>query len=276
MYALADQTLSYNCDHTLRFTFACLHPSPSPHALALLLADIPNAVQCYLAILTSPTLCSHVCCNLHTCLLPSAGAGVTGLAEHERNKHSGSGYGTGSGSDSYGSSGARGVGATGTGSNYDSGSNQGAALTTGNVRSHLPGTEDNKERKAEQSYGQGAAGGGVTNSGSGNTGRDTGYGSGTATSNTGSGSNTGYGSGNTTTGSGNNTGSGNDTTTGSGGGATAKLKAHLPGTKEYKAAHGQGTGSGTGSGDNYGSNTGSGNTGSGSHTGRDTAAGQRL
>ena len=230
------------------------------------------------------------------CLLGTTGAGVGGLAEHERTKQSGSG------NDSYSSGEPRGTGATGTGSNYDTGSNQGAALTSGNVRSHLPGSEANRERKGEQSYGQGA-GGGLLNSGSGNTGRDTGYGSGNTgrdtgygSGNTGSGSgntgrdtgyssgsgntgggNTGSGSGNTgggNTGSGSgNTGSGNtgsgtdDNTTGSGsGGPVTKLKAHLPGTKEYKAAHGKGSDTGTGS--DYGSNT-----GSGSHTGRDTAAG---
>ena len=178
--------------------------------------------------------------TLSTC---TTGAGVGGLAEHERTKQSGSG------NDSYSSGEPRGTGATGTGSNYDTGSNQGAALTSGNVRSHLPGSEANRERKGEQSYGQGA-GGGLLNSGSGNTGRDTGYGS---------------GSGNT---GGGNTGSGtDDNTTGSGsGGPVTKLKAHLPGTKEYKAAHGKGSDTGTGS--DYGSNT-----GSGSHNGRDTAAG---
>lgn len=192
------------------------------------------------------------------------------------------------------------------------------------MRSHIPGTQDNRERKAEQGYGQGAAGGGLLNSGSGS-GRDTGYGSGTG--NTGSG-NTGYGSGSGNTGTGRetgygsvNTGSGQDTgygggsgNTGSGlvpsdeqagltamrgshgsgvgsghtgagtghghgtstgtgthdsstegqqGGAAAKLKAHLPGTKEYKAAHGKGTDTDTTTG-----------TGNGSHTGRDTATGK--
>jgi len=188
----------------------------------------------------------------HSLACAFVGAGVGGLAEHERNKHSGSGTGTGTGGN-YGSGsgdgaalsgGTRGVGATGTGSNYDTGSNQGAALTTGNVRSHLPGSEDTRG-KPEQHYGQGV-GGGSLNSGSGI-----------------SGSNTGTGSG------------ANDTTTGAGsGGAAAKLKAHLPGTKEYKVAHGKGdTGTGTGSGSDsgYGSNTG--NTGSGSHTGRDAVAG---
>lgn len=250
----------------------------------------------------------------------SAGAGIGGLAEHEHSKHSGSGSGlgsgTGTGSDTYGSSGTRGTGATGTGSGYDTERNQGAALTSGNVRSHIPGTQDNQERKAEQGYGQGAAGGGLLNSGSG---RDSGYGSGTG--NTGSGRDTGYGSGNsgsgnygsgnpgsgsygsgtgntgggglvpsdeeagltalrnqghTGTGTGTGTGhghghsssTGHDSTgrgthdSGTGGqqGGAAKLKAHVPGTKEYKAAHGKDT-------DTI--------TGSGNHTGRDTATGMR-
>lgn len=186
------------------------------------------------------------------------------------------------------------------------------------MRSHIPGTQDNRERKAEQGYGQTAAGGGITNSGSGNTGygsglgntssgRDTGYGStgntgggtgntgsgnsgyGSGTGNTGSGRDAGYGSGNTGntgsglvpsneeagltgrhgsgysghTGTGTGSGTGHDSTTGgSQGGAAAKLKAHLPGTKEYKAAHGKDTDTDITTG-----------TGSGSHTGRDATTG---
>lgn len=54
----------------------------------------------------------------------------------------------GSGSD-YQSGTPRGTGATGTGSNYDTDRNQGAALTSGNVRSHIPG-EQGSDRRGQQ------------------------------------------------------------------------------------------------------------------------------
>ena len=297
---------------------SCLCVSRQSAAFAVMLYHVPQYFTTTCSLHGSIWLCPeapvvpkdrwltfqsrHDAAHLTTLYTCTTGAGVGGLAEHERTKQSGSG------NDSYSSGEPRGTGATGTGSNYDTGSNQGAALTSGNVRSHLPGSEANRERKGEQSYGQ-AAGGGLLNSGSGNTGRDTGYGSGntgsgsgsgntgsgsgsgntgrdigyssgsgnTGSGNTGSGNtdsgntgrDTGYGSGSGNTGGG-NTGSGtDDNTTGSGsGGPVTKLKAHLPGTKEYKAAHGKGSDTGTGTGSDYGSNT-----GSGSHTGRDTAAG---
>ena len=84
-----------------------------------------------------------------------AGAGVGGLAEHERNRHSGSGAGSGSNTgygSNTGSGSNTGYGSnTGSGSNtgYGSGSNTGygsGSNTTGaGVKSHIPGTEQHRE-----------------------------------------------------------------------------------------------------------------------------------
>ena len=89
-------------------------------------------------------------------------------------------------------------------------------------------------------------------------GTGSGTGSGYDRDNTTTGTGSGYSGGQTGSGAGygsSNTGSGYDrdnTTSGGGGG----VKSHIPGTPEYKASHGQD------------------HTGTGSHTGRDTATGQ--
>ena len=144
----------------------------------------------------------------------------------------------------------------------------------------VAGNEINNHNKNLSGYGSGNTGSGNTGSdyqttgtvGSGNhtrtgTGSAISPGSGYDRSQNNTGSNTGYSGGQTGTGSGNtgsgygsgNTGSGsgydNRDNTSSGGG----LKSHIPGTPEYKASHAQGSGSQS--------------SHSGSHTGRDTAAG---
>ena len=109
-----------------------------------------------------------------------------------------------------------GLSGTGTGAQHAIGSDRGNTSTTGStVKSHTPGTEQYRETHGSS---------------------NTGLGSGNAGTN---GSNTGYGSSNT--GYGSNTGNSDGKPS-----AGEKLKKLIPGTPEYKAAHGDHEGRNTG------------------------------
>lgn len=132
-----------------------------------------------------------------------------------------------------------GLSGSGTGAQHAIGSDRGNTGTTGSgLKSHTPGTEQYRET-------HGSSGNTGAGSGSGNTGTNgsnTGYGSSSGNTGLGSGntgSNTGYGSSNTGYGgnSGNNDGKPS---------AGEKLKKLIPGTPEYKAAHGDHEGRNTG------------------------------
>ena len=159
-----------------------------------------------------------------------------------------------------------------TGAQHAIGSGSGSNTGSG-LKSHIPGTQEHRETQGTGSgtgYGSSNAGSGTgfgsSNTSASNIGRDAGYTptSGNTGTNTGfsggtgnTGSNTGYGSGTGNTGS--NTGYGSSTGNTDRDGkpsAGEKLKKLIPGTPEYKAAHG--------------------NNSEGYNTGRDTTTGQHY
>ena len=145
--------------------------------------------------------------------------------------------------------------AIGSGSGSGSGSNTGAGL-----KSHIPGTQEHRETQGTGSgtgYGSSNTGYGGSSTSASNIGRDAGY---TPTSGN-TGTNTGFSGGTGHTGSniGSNTGHGSSTGNTDRDGkpsAGEKLKKLIPGTPEYKAAHG--------------------NNSEGYNTGRDTATGEHC